>query len=549
MMKILQWIWTRNAMIVCLSMVTVSVAATATTGPNAVLRKRSDLEQKDDRDATRNLIVNGDSAITQDYQFFVRSWRDSVLATSDFLCGASLIHPDIILTAAHCHGAFNYGVMMYNPSTKTFNRFATVDRQVAYPEYYQNINLINYDVMVLRLSTPVTDVTPVKINSDPNVPLPGRAEAHAAGFGVSSLSGTLPPDLQVGYFSPITNSQCRSRGNFVNVNIYGEDVMCVDPMDDDSVCVGDSGGPLTVQEDGAHVQVGVISFGTDCQADYVPDGVARVSYFHDWILQQICELSQVPPINCPSNLIDSNGSVESFLYEDAVQVRLDFHHDFLAEQTTYTVRNTLTNKIEYAGPQYVPRRGEQWSSSFKLFPGNYALEVYDAAGDGMYNPDYVHETYPSGSWRLYAEYSNGVLVELATGDEQFESIQRTQFRVPEDTSQVPEGAISLTDNPTQSPTSAPSVSASSQPENLGVNNEQQQSTGTSSPAEPFPAPTSTSSPSSFGKGTVDDHSPGSEVFDSFVEHSSGVASHHTIMTTKSTLLMSLLCSGLLILIR
>jgi hypothetical protein len=358
----------------------------------------------------RDLVVNGITADPTDYQFFARSWPDHVQMTGDMLCGASLIHSDILLTAAHCHGAFNYGLMLYNPDTKKFNRFATVDRQISYPEYYVDVDSINFDIMILRLSEPVADIAPVMVNNDPDFPVPGQDVGHAAGFGLTDPDlGTIPNDLQVGYFKALSNSQCLLRGRFINVDIE-DDVMCVDPQDDDSVCGGDSGGPLTVplveaqvQSSGGTtnvnnnspglvpnaIQIGVVSFGTDCKDDSIPDGFARVSHFSDWIQDQICQWSRNPPAGCP----DTETPEVDFLYQDAVEIEINFHHDFLAEETTFAIRNTLNNKIEYVGPQYVPRRGEQVASTLSLFAGNYAFEVYDSAGDGLHNPDCEYNAY------------------------------------------------------------------------------------------------------------------------------------------------------------
>ena len=94
--------------------------------------------------------------------------------------------------------------------------------------------------------------------------------------------------MKVGYFAPITNAQCFRRLRIANVDLT-EDILCVDPVTDDSICSGDSGGPLFATGRNNAIQVGVVSFGNDCQPDYIPDGFARVSYFKDWISKQVCK--------------------------------------------------------------------------------------------------------------------------------------------------------------------------------------------------------------------------------------------------------------------
>mmetsp|Transcript_14307 Transcript_14307/g.14127 ORF Transcript_14307/g.14127 Transcript_14307/m.14127 type:complete len:259 (+) Transcript_14307:303-1079(+) len=142
---------------------------------------------------------------------------------------------------------------------------------------------------------------------------------------------------------------------------------------------------------------------------------------------------------------------------DQAQIVFEFQHDFLAEQTSFSIRNLFSHKIEYVGPQYVPNRGGVFNSTFLLpVPGKYAIEVYDTGmGDGLTNPDYVNTNYPLGSWVLSATYRNGGrLVALATGGADFDTVQTTQIRLPNMSSVPP----LITDQPTMSPTGSPTES-------------------------------------------------------------------------------------------
>lgn len=82
----------------------------------------------------RRAIVNG-RVVTDpsDAQFFARSGKDGDNATPDYLCGATLVHNDILLTAAHCQGSFNYGVFLYDQNTNDYTKEAVIDFQIRYP--------------------------------------------------------------------------------------------------------------------------------------------------------------------------------------------------------------------------------------------------------------------------------------------------------------------------------------------------------------------------------------------------------------------------------
>ena len=415
-------------------------------------------ENKVSGSSERKLIINGDTVDPSEHQFFVRSAFDTVRETDDLLCGASLIHSDMIVTAAHCHGGFNYGARLYNPDEDRFNQFKEVDLQIAYPRYYEDVEIINYDLLLLRLESPVTNVAPIELNRDPSFPLfrnfnGAQQSVLLEGLGVGlTENGIISRGLEAGYFRAMSNPQCGARLGVANV-IMSDDVMCADPNTDDSICAGDSGGPLSARisvatqttaasrspwsDDSKPLLVGVTTFGNDCLVDDIPDGFSRISYYYDWIREQICNYSNDPPSDC-LEYYESDKYTKflatqdtSDFADDKVRITMKFQHDFMAEQTTFAFRNTDTDQIEYVGPQYVPARAEFVESEFLLpVPGNYAVEIHDTKGDGLTNPDFAKKL-PNGSWSISAEYNNGARIEdLASGDHDFKKLQTRFIELP-----------------------------------------------------------------------------------------------------------------------
>lgn len=140
----------------------------------------SNSNSTNNQNSTTPRIINGDSALASPaVYFFARPARDDLRYTSDPICGATLIHSDILVTAAHCFGAFHYGALLYDASSKTFSRNISINRQVRHPQWdFYGIGIdagkLNFDVMVLRLETPVPQddsvVRPISFNSDSTVP-------------------------------------------------------------------------------------------------------------------------------------------------------------------------------------------------------------------------------------------------------------------------------------------------------------------------------------------------------------------------------------------
>ena len=103
-----------------------------------------------------------------------------------------------MLTAAHCQGVFFDGMIIsvYNfSSSREDSIYREVETQVRHKGYNQNISIIIDDLMVIKLSEPVPEVTPVALNSDPALPI-DYAPLYAAGFGVISYRQETPSELQ-----------------------------------------------------------------------------------------------------------------------------------------------------------------------------------------------------------------------------------------------------------------------------------------------------------------------------------------------------------------
>lgn len=319
---------------------------------------------------------------------------------------------------SHCQGAFNHGALILDPNTNDFTRLVPIDRQVRHPGWSISRQQLNYDVLVMRLATPLSsdDVAkPIPINKDSFYPSKMQP-LRAYGYGVTEAH-VVSEYLREAEVTYISNDDCWDGISFNNV-LKSEEVMCTDPYDDrTATCLGDSGGPLT--DSSRSTLVGVISFGSGCEADHIPDGHVRISQVHDWIQDQICLLSANPPDSC-------SGNKEPFDPE-AVEVVIDFTHDFYPEHTTFTIKNKKTQENVYSGPEYMPTRNGNHRESVFLPPGDYTFDVYDVHGNGLMSDK------GDGSWKVLALYDDITETELATGGADFRNQQVTKFVVGERT--------------------------------------------------------------------------------------------------------------------
>ena len=159
----------------------------------------------------RELIVQGQVADPTAFQYFALTANDAYASTVDNVCGAALIHSDILLTAAHCQGLFNYGAWMFNPTTKQFDRMMKIVEQWRHPNFnLMNNSYYNWDLLVMRLEEPVLDIQPVALNNDPQVPSIDEV-LKAIGFGAREYGEELSTSLLVGELQYMSPQLCENK--------------------------------------------------------------------------------------------------------------------------------------------------------------------------------------------------------------------------------------------------------------------------------------------------------------------------------------------------
>jgi hypothetical protein len=271
-------------------------------------------------------IVGGQNAAPGEYRFFV-SWDTS--------CGATVIHDDIILTAAHvrktrawmqslhnfhlicfacqcpsisqCNpvqsnsvtvGAFTRGEVHESQPIKSVSR--SIDYRIEHPDY--NKESWQMDMMLLKLHGPVPDWIPkVRLNKDNALPADGDA-VTVIGMGRLDEEAKLgfPEVLQEVNVSVTDFETCNSQEMYRGF-IDDPTMICASVTEGGKdACFGDSGGPLLQDMgDGNWTQVGIVSFGVGCARSNRPGVYSRVSMAYDWIQDMICEHSENKPASCP----------------------------------------------------------------------------------------------------------------------------------------------------------------------------------------------------------------------------------------------------------
>ncbi|PWA33613.1 hypothetical protein CCH79_00007574 [Gambusia affinis] len=229
-----------------------------------------------------NKIVNGETAVSGSWP-----WQVSLQDSSGFhFCGGSLINQYWVVTAAHCRVSPSSHRVILGEHDRQYNsepiQVKTISRAITHS--YFNSNTLNYDITLLRLSSPAqfnSRVSPVCLVSS-STSIPSGTKCVTTGWGRTGQTSS-PRYLQQTSLPLLSPAQCR---NYWGTNRITDAMICAGASGVSS-CQGDSGGPLVCESSGVWYLTGIVSWGTsNCNVN-TPAVYARVSYLRSWIDQTL----------------------------------------------------------------------------------------------------------------------------------------------------------------------------------------------------------------------------------------------------------------------
>lgn len=223
---------------------------------------------------TKGTIIGGTLVSPTEAPWAIALTTTTAASPTGRWCGAVLVRPDKLVTAAHCMdqplGTYQAIQGRAHLADTATGWVSAIKASWIHPSYARRHH--RYDLAVLTLARPFTGVPLIRLETNPKA---DRAGTEPIVYGWGDTAGTGPDDtLQKLAVPNLGDATCLAKKNYVANGYAAATNICAGYLDGtgDS-CNGDSGGPLVLNGR----LLGVVSWGIGCADPGNPGAYAEIA--------------------------------------------------------------------------------------------------------------------------------------------------------------------------------------------------------------------------------------------------------------------------------
>ncbi|XP_055595324.1 testisin [Uranotaenia lowii] len=281
---------------------TYPYGTTSSLKKNSFFRRRSDQMTgfndcgiaRTPHNTLQKRIIGGRTANFAEYP-----WQAHI-RIAEYQCGGVLVSRMYVATAAHCiQQARLKDIVIYLGELDTQNSGKIAEplpaekhraeQKIVHPKFlFRMTQPDRFDLALLKLTRPAgykTHIAPICLPMRP-IELIGR-KGIIAGWGKTdaTMGQTGTNILRTAAVPIISTKECLRwhKSKHINVELYNE-MFCAGHSDGhQDACLGDSGGPLIINERGRFTLIGITSAGFGCGVDHQPGIYHNIQKTVKWI--------------------------------------------------------------------------------------------------------------------------------------------------------------------------------------------------------------------------------------------------------------------------
>merc|ERR1712183_1203948 len=252
--------------IIVMLYVFLSLIAFSAAMPNAPMRS-----------TLSNRIVNGEDVTTTS----VAPWQVSLQRFGSHFCGGSLLNARYVMSACHCN---NVGTTVVAGTTDyRYPKVSVRGSFQCHPSYSTRNN--DYDYAILTLDSEIQEDSDIGYIQVASKDYAAGTSAQITGWGLTNAANNaVPTQLQGATTVLVSMDDCARTWGSRNLS---DRMQCAGGQGINSGCMGDSGGPLAVQEGRTWYLVGNTSWGSSTCKVSMPSIWSKNSVVYSWIQGQI----------------------------------------------------------------------------------------------------------------------------------------------------------------------------------------------------------------------------------------------------------------------